>query len=98
MVDRHCVQRPQLSTRLTDQIATMSVAGGLRQATPVPQRPGVTQQVVSTKMLKVSTPEMFDGSPEKLEDFLMQLKLYLLFNSAQFQAESDKVLYASSYL
>ena len=50
------------------------------------------------KGLKVSTPETYDGSQHKLEEFLLQIRLYFAFNSYQFGRESDKVLYASSYL
>ena len=41
---------------------------------------------------------MFDKLSEKLKNFLMQIKLYLLFNLVQFQTKSDKILYILLYL
>ena len=80
----------------------MSTSGKqARTSTPTPlvvNEDAQPNNVVSTKTLKVSTPETFDGSPKRLEDFLMQVRLYILFNSALFSKDSDKVLYASSYL
>lgn len=52
----------------------------------------------SAKPPKVSTPETFDGTQGRLEEFQMQLKLYILFNRAQFGSEAEKVLYAYSFL
>ena len=46
----------------------------------------------------VSKPDFYDGSQHKLEEFLIQLRLYFAFNGSYFAKESDKVLYAASYL
>lgn len=95
-------QRPTLHTGITENLAKISITGkSTRSKTPVPSAANATAQsggIVSTKALKISIPETFNGTPEKIEEFLIQLKLYILFNSAQFIRESDKVLYASSYL
>ncbi len=47
---------------------------------------------------KVSPPEVFEGSQHRLDDFLLQVELYIMFNSTMFVRESDKVLFAASYL
>jgi len=52
----------------------------------------------TVKTPKVSTPETFDGTTGKLESFLLQVKLYTIFNAPSFEKESDKVLYATSFL
>ncbi|KAI6806740.1 hypothetical protein KC340_g18762 [Hortaea werneckii] len=71
--------------------------GQRRMATPIAN--GTNDRIESTtKPPKVSTPETFDGNQGRLEDFKLQVQLYFFFNRAQFATESEKVLYASSFL
>jgi len=57
------------------------------------------EKVVTTaRTPKVSTPDTFDGSRDKLSNYLTQIGTYMLFNIKLFPAEREKVLYAASYL
>ena len=51
-----------------------------------------------TKVLKVNAPEEYHGDRNKLDDFLLQVELYVRFNSDRINSDSDKVLYAATYL
>lgn len=91
--------RPPLSTGVTERLDAMSITseGQRRMATPIAN--GTNDRIESTtKPPKVSTPETFDGNQGRLEDFKLQVQLYFFFNRAQFATESEKVLYASSFL
>jgi hypothetical protein len=73
-------------------MSAMSITGsGGSEATPSSSSGG-------TRPPKVSTPETFDGTLGRLEAFQLQVQLYFYFNKAQFQKETDKVLYAASFL
>jgi len=54
------------------------------------------QQTIN--VLKVPTPDAFTGEREKLQAFLIKLKLYIEFNQAKFRFEMDKGLFTISYL
>ena len=83
--------RHQQSTGITDRMSAMSITES-----------GEHTQTTATSMQvhapKVSTPETFDGTKEKLEAFQLQVQLYLHFNAHQFNGEASKVLYAASFL
>ncbi len=55
-------------------------------------------KVKDRKTPKVSTPDTFDGSRDKLQMFLVQISTYMTFNEDLFKKEEEKVLYAASYL
>ena len=54
--------------------------------------------IISTKILKVNTPDKYSGECGKLDEFLLQCDLYLSFNSNQISEDTDKVLYVTTYL
>lgn len=76
-------------------MSNMSINGSGKQSTPTMSTAGSYE---STHAPKISTPETFDGTKEKLENFQLQVQLYLHFNAHQFHSEADKVLYAASFL
>ena len=47
---------------------------------------------------KIAQPDLYHGDRAKLRAFLTQVKLYTGFNGHQFPTETDKVLWASSFL
>ena len=47
---------------------------------------------------KVSTPDTFDGTRDKLKGYVTQVGTYMAFNKDLFQKEEEKVLYAASFL
>lgn len=59
---------------------------------------GQELEKVVTRTAKVSTPDTFDGSRDKLQTYLTQIGTYMLFNKPLLQKEEEKVLYAASYL
>lgn len=52
----------------------------------------------SAKSVKVRPPEPFDGTRSKLRPFITQLDLYIRMNRSKLALESDKVLFAATYL
>ena len=88
----HSSQKIAPSTGLSEQFDNMSIASGSRTPRVTTEHPG------STTVPKVSVPEPYSGKAGGLEEFLLQIKLYLIFNKNSFPREADKVLYASSYL
>jgi hypothetical protein len=50
------------------------------------------------KALKVSTPDTYSGERSKLKGFLIQVDLYLTFNSTRFNSETERVLWVVSFL
>jgi hypothetical protein len=50
------------------------------------------------KALKVSTPDTYSGERSKLKGFLIQVDLYLTFNSTRFNSETERVLWVVSLL
>ncbi len=54
------------------------------------------QQTIN--VLKVPAPNAFTDEREKLQAFLIKLKLYIEFNQAKFRSEMDKGLFTVSYL
>jgi len=71
---------------LQAQLLTQSVAGQ------------ELEKVFTNRTPKVSTPDTFDGSRDKLQTYLTQIGTYLLFNQKLFPTQEEKVLYAASYL
>lgn len=79
---------------------------GIESPRPKPSPSGLSERMSSMslnsqkegKTPKVSAPETYDGSQHKLEEYLFQVELYFIFNRSYFTNESDKVLYAASYL
>ncbi len=49
-------------------------------------------------VLKVSASDAFTDKREKLQAFLIKLKLYIEFNQAKFRFEMNKDLFTVSYL
>ncbi len=49
-------------------------------------------------VLKVSAPDAFTGEREKLQAFLIKLKLYIEFNQTKFRFKMNKGLFTVSYL
>jgi len=92
--------RPPPRTGISEQLDAMSITSEGQQRRPVAT--GSTSSnaafAPSAKPPKVSLPETFDGTQGSLEEFQMQLRLYFLFNRAQFASEAEKVLYAYSFL
>ena len=62
--------------------------------TPVMVAPAVTVQ----QLIKVQTPELFNGTRKNVDVFIVQLRLCFGFQPAQFESEASKILYAASYL
>lgn len=56
------------------------------------------REYVLSHPVKVNAPESFNGERAKLQTFLTQVDLYLLFNSDKFNDEPSKVVFAASYL
>jgi len=54
--------------------------------------------VVLNTPIKINAPEVFTGKSEKLETFILQLRLIFGFMETQFTTEASKVLYASSLM
>jgi len=54
------------------------------------------QQMID--VLKVPALNAFTGEREKLQAFLIKLKLYIEFNQAKFRSEMDKGLFTILYL
>ena len=57
----------------------------------------VTASVI-TKTLKIASLNLFKGKRSKLKPFLLQVKMNICFNKLQFKIDTDKVLYAATYL
>ena len=51
-----------------------------------------------TCMVKVKLPEAFDSTRSKLHVFLTQIDMYMKMNREQLSAESDKIVFAATYL
>ena len=71
--------------------------------TPMDQEHVEQQNVVASNVyinhpLKINAPERFSGDKEKLETFIIQLRLCFGFWKANFSSESSKVLYAASLM
>jgi hypothetical protein len=73
-----------------DFISKMSTAG---KATPIPRAEAVTKAP-----LKIKAPDVFDGKRGELQNFLSQMKVYLLFNSTSIVTNTENVLVAGTYL
>ena len=80
----------------------MSTTGSTRGQTPAvalavaPEVPAPAPVII--KLLKINTPEPFDGSRGKLRAFFSQIELFFGFNVDRFTTDKHKVLFASTYL
>lgn len=59
---------------------------------------GDTREYTLNQPVKVNAPESFNGERAKIQTFLTQVDLYLLFNRDKFENEHTKVVFAASYL
>jgi len=68
------------------------------------QKSALTSQVnlqdlqQTSDVFKILTLNVFTGEREKLQAFLIKLKLYIEFNQAKFRFEMNKDLFIISYL
>jgi hypothetical protein len=79
-----------------------------RNNTPSKDTSGMVKQLLNqvkdldhrltTKTIKVKTPEPFDRTRSKLRYWLTQMFTYLTVNKSKFGSKADKVLFASTYL
>ena len=78
----------------------MSTTGSTRGQAPAvaPEIPALAPAPVIIKLLKINTPELFDGSRGKLQAFFSQIELFFGFNVDRFSTNKHKVLFASIYL
>ena len=53
---------------------------------------------VIIKTLKIVPLNLFKKERSKLKPFLLQIKMNVHFNKLQFKTDTDKVLYAATYL
>ena len=53
---------------------------------------------LATRTVKVKPPEAFDGTRSKLRAFLTQMDMYMKMNGERLSAESDKIVFAATYL
>ena len=76
----------------------MSTTGRTRAQAPAvaPEIPAPTPVII--KILKINTPEPFDGGRRKLQAFFSQVELFFGFNAERFSTDEHKVLFASTYL
>jgi len=49
-------------------------------------------------LFKIKVPDVFNGKRKKLQNFLSQIKMYLIFNKTLFIKRTDGVLIAEAYL
>lgn len=68
------------------------------RANPTVSPPLYTQPTPSASTFRVTNPERYDGSPEKLETFLRQLHMCMEFNVPSDATERQKIIYAYSCL
>jgi hypothetical protein len=54
--------------------------------------------VLRETRVKMSLPDIYDGSRTKLKAFLLQAELYIGFNGTMFQNKQQKVLWAASFM
>ena len=78
----------------------MSTTGNTRGQAPAvtPEIPALVPALVIIKLLKINTPEPFDGSRRKLRTCFSQIELFFGFNVDKFPTDKHKVLFASTYL
>jgi hypothetical protein len=74
-----------------------SVAGSSR-GNPTSSSKSVALVGEIDKNLKYKTPETFTGERNKLQGFLLQLRLYMTFNGERFRSPTEKVLWAVTLL
>lgn len=66
-----------------------------KPTTPIPQDPA---PILVPRRLKIATPDNYHGDRDKLKAFLSQAELYAGFFPEQFNGDTDKVLWAVSFL
>jgi len=65
----------------------------IKKITPAPKK-----KVQIKILFKIKTPDVFNRKRKELQNFLFQIKVYLMFNGALFIGGTDKVLIAGVYL
>ena len=53
---------------------------------------------VITKILKITSLNLFKSKRSRLKSFLLQIKMNICFNKLQFKTDADKVFYTATYL
>ena len=76
----------------------MSTTGRTRGQAPAVALEISAPAPVIIKLLKINTPELFDGGRGKLQAFFSQVELFFGFNAERFPTDKHKVLFASTYL
>src|ERR1700683_1366220 len=74
----------------------MSVAGSSRGESRTTQAAALVGEI--DKNLKYKTIEPFKGERNRLQGFLLQLRLYITFNGERFRSETEQVLWAVTLL
>lgn len=78
----------------------MSSVAGSVHGTPASTQPQAPTVIVGEidKNIKYRTVDPFTGERNKLQGFLLQLRLYVKFNEARFASETERVLWAVTLL
>lgn len=87
--------RPTLHTTLTDRVAEVDMSNS---RTPSVVGEPAAAAPVTVKSLKVKVPDAFEGKRSELPAFLIQVQLYIQFNSSSFRNDKDKILFVITYL
>jgi len=62
------------------------------------QESGTTAAAVPNKEIKMNTPTLFTGKREKLEEFLIELEMYLAMNADIYNTDQRKITFALSFM
>ena len=65
--------------------------------TPPPQQP-LPAPMPSFKEIKMNTPTLITGDRTKLDDFLMEVEMYLKINEEIYNADTKKIIFTLSYM
>ena len=58
----------------------------------------VDNQITLSRTAKVSTPLRFDGTLDKLPEFLAKMKIYINYYTDGFQTDEDEVMFVLSFI
>jgi len=62
------------------------------------QQTGTTAAAVLNKEIKMNTPTPFTGKREKLEEFLIELEMYLAMNADIYNTDQRKIIFTLSFM
>jgi len=62
------------------------------------QEPGTAAVAVQNKEIKMNTPTPFTGKREKLEEFLIELEMYLAMNADIYNTDQQRIIFALLFM